>query len=75
MGETLTIQEIEARYAPHWVLIGEPETDDQQHLLGGRVLYCSPDREEIYRKATEMQLDRIAVRFLGTWPDDLALVL
>jgi hypothetical protein len=28
MGETLTIEEIEARYAPFWVLIGEPETDD-----------------------------------------------
>jgi hypothetical protein len=75
MGETLTIEEIEARYAPFWVLIGEPETDDQQHLLGGRVLWTSTNSEELYLKATELGLDRIAVRYLGTWPDDLALVL
>ena len=62
MSETLTIQEIESRYAPHWVLIGEPETDDHQHLLGGRVLFSSPDRDEIDRKAMELELDRIAVR-------------
>ncbi len=30
---------------------------------------------QIYRKATELKLDRIAVRYLGTWPDDMALVL
>jgi hypothetical protein len=75
MGETLTIEEIEARYAPYWVLIGEPEIDDQQHLLGGKVLYTSTDSDELYRKATELGLDRIAVRYLGTWPDDMALVL
>ncbi len=31
MGEPLTIAEIEARYAPRWVLIGEPETDNNPH--------------------------------------------
>jgi hypothetical protein len=75
MGEMLTIQEIEARYAPYWVLIGGPETDDEQRLLGGRVLFASTDHDEIYHKAMELNLDRIAVRYLGTWPDDMALVL
>jgi len=75
MGEVLTVEEIEARYAPFWVLIGEPETDDEQRLLRGRVLFTSTDGDEIYRKATELKLDRIAVRYLGTWPDDMALVL
>jgi hypothetical protein len=75
MEEMLTVEEIEARYAPEWVLIGEPQTDDEQRLLGGKVLYHSPDRDEVYRKARELQLDRIAVRYLGTWPQDMALVL
>jgi hypothetical protein len=75
MDETLTIEEIEARFAPGWVLIGEPRTDDEQRLLGGKVLYHSPDRDEVYRKAKEWRLDRIAVRYLGTWPEDMALVL
>ena len=75
MDEMLTTEEIEARFAPDWVLIGEPQTDDEHHLLGGKVLHHSPDRDEIYRKATELHLDRIAVRYLGTWPEDMALVL
>jgi hypothetical protein len=75
MGEVLTIEEIEARYAPNWVLIDKPRTDDQQRLLGGVVLFSSTDHDEIYRKATELGLDRIAVRYLGTWPDDMVLVL
>ena len=74
MDEILTVEEIEARFAPEWVLIGEPQTDDEQRLLRGKVLYHSPHRDEVYRKARELGLDRIAVRYLGTWPDDMALV-
>jgi hypothetical protein len=75
MDEMLKVEDIEARFAPDWVLIGEPQTDDQQRLLAGKVLYHSPDRDEIYRMARELRLDRIAVRYLGTWPEDMALVL
>ena len=75
MSEMLTIEEIEARYAPEWVLIAEPQIDDEQRLLGGRVVYTSTDRDELYRKAMELKLDRIAVRYLGTWPEDMAFVL
>ena len=28
MDEILTIDEIQSRYAPEWVLIGEPQTDE-----------------------------------------------
>ena len=75
MSEMLTIEEIEARYAPEWVLIAEPQIDDEQRLLGGRVVSTSTESDELYRKATELGLDRIAVRYLGTWPDDMAFVL
>jgi hypothetical protein len=75
MDEVLTVEEMEARYAPEWVLIGEPQLDDGQRLLRGKVLFHSPDPDEIWLKAREMRLDRIAVRYLGTWPEDMALVL
>ena len=75
MDEMLTAEEIEGRFAPEWVLISEPQTDDEQRLLRGKVLFHSPNRDEIYRKARELGLERIAVRFLGTWPEDMALVL
>jgi hypothetical protein len=75
MDEMLTIEEIEARFAPEWVLIADPVTDDGQHLLGGRVVFTSPDGDEIYRKATEPRLDRIAARFLGPLPEHVAFNL
>jgi hypothetical protein len=47
MDEILTIDEIKARYAPDWVLISEPQTDEFHHVHAGRVLFHSLDREEV----------------------------
>jgi hypothetical protein len=75
MSDVLTIEEIEARYAPEWVLIGEPVTDEALRLRAGKVLFHSPDQDEVCRKATEFPPGRYALRFLGTIPEDLVLVL
>jgi hypothetical protein len=75
MDEVLTIEEIEARHAPEWVLIAEPQTDEALNVLAGKVLFHSPDRDEVYRKAQELRLDRIAVRYLGPLPENLVLIL
>jgi hypothetical protein len=75
MDELLTIQQIESRFAPDWVLIGEPQTDEHLALLAGKVLFHSPDRDEVYRKAEELRPGRFAVRYLGEWPEHMALVL
>ena len=66
---------IEARYAPDWVLIGEPWTDENLNVQAGKVLFHSPDRDEVYRKARELRPGRFAVQYLGTWPENMALVL
>jgi len=39
MDQVLTTDEISARYAPNWVLIGDPQTDENHHVLAGR--FCS----------------------------------
>ena len=75
MDEVLTLQEIEARYAPEWVLIGDPQTDEMQQLRGGRVLFHNSDPDEVCRKALEFPPGRYALRFLGKLPEDLVLVL
>ena len=75
MNEILTIDEIQARYAPDWVLIGEPQTDESLGVRAGKVLFHSPDQDEVCRKAAEYPPGRYALRFLGTVPDDLVLVL
>jgi hypothetical protein len=75
MDDLLTIEEIKARYAPDWVLIGDPQTDESQRLRAGRILFHSPDREEVYRKAIELRPGHFAFRYLGEWPVDMAFVL
>jgi hypothetical protein len=75
LEETLTIGEIESRFAPEWVLIGEPQTDENLEVRAGRVLFHSPDRDDVCRKAGELRPGRFAIRYLGPWPEDMALVL
>lgn len=75
MACILTIDEIEARFPSEWVLIGEPQTDEHQRLLAGEVLFHSPERDEVDRKLLELRPPRFAFRYLGTLPEDVALVL
>jgi hypothetical protein len=75
MTEILTIEQIEARYAPEWVLVGDPTTDEYQALRSGRVLFHSMDRDEVTLKVREYPPGRYALWYLGTFPDDMALVL
>jgi hypothetical protein len=75
MDEVLTIEQIQSRYAPDWVLIAEPETDELQCLKAGRVIFHSPDRDAVYQKAMEMPPGHYAFRFLGELPEDMVLVL
>jgi len=75
MDEVLAFEEIKARFAPDWVLIGDPQTDESLQVLAGKVLFHGPDQDEVCRKAMEYPPGRYALRFLGTIPDDLVLVL
>ncbi len=75
MNEMLTMEEIRERYAPDWVVIDEPQIDDRLEVLGGKVVFHGPDRDELLRKATEMKLHRIAVRYLGEYPEHMVIGL
>jgi hypothetical protein len=75
MDEVLTIEEMKARYAPDWVLIGEPVMDENQRLFSGRVLFHDPDRDAVYDKILEYPAGHYAFRFLGEMPEDMVLVL
>jgi hypothetical protein len=75
MDQTLTVEQIEALFPSEWVLIGDPQTDESQRLLAGKVLCHSPERDEVDRKLLELRPSRFAFRYLGTLPEDTALVL
>lgn len=75
VNDVLTLSEIEARFPSEWVLIGDPQTDEFQHLLAGTVLFHSPDRDEVDRKLLELRPPRFAFRYLGSPPEDMAFIL
>ena len=58
MNDLLTLKEIEARYPESWILIDQPETDAYQRVLGGKVIFTSPDRDEVYRRAQALPIPR-----------------
>ena len=75
MSEVLTLHEIKARYPSEWVLIGEPQTDDSLEVLVGEVLFHTHDRDELDRKLLELRPSRFALRYMGTLPENMAIVL
>jgi hypothetical protein len=69
MNDVMTMAEIEAAFPSEWVLLIDVQTDQNQQTLGGRVICHSKDRDEVYRKATELPSPkRIAVFYAGPAP-------
>jgi hypothetical protein len=75
MADTLSIQEIQARYDGEWVLIGDPEVDPSLNVQRGQVLWHSKDRDEVYRQARKLKPNHCAFLFIGRLPDDMEVVL
>lgn len=75
MSEVLTITEIQSQFDSEWVLVGDPHTDESLQVQGGKVIYHSKDRDEVYRKAIELRPKRFAMLYTGTLPKDTAIVL
>lgn len=75
MEREMTIAEIESQFDSEWVLVEEPETNEQLEVIKGRVLHHSKDREEVYRKAVNLRPRRSAILYTGTIPADTVVVL
>jgi DNA replicative helicase MCM subunit Mcm2 (Cdc46/Mcm family) len=75
MGEVLTLAEIYSRFDSEWVLLDEPQTTEDLEVQSGKVLAHSKDRDEVYRKAIELQPKRFAMLFTGSMPEGTAIVL
>lgn len=75
MDEILPIEEIEKQFDSEWVLIADPQHDEFTQLRAGRVIFHSPDRDEVYQKAVELRLPHIAVRYFGPRPEHVVLGL
>jgi hypothetical protein len=74
MDEVLTIDEINQRFKDEWVLVDNPQTDEQLRVQSGVVRFHSKDRDEVYAKAAQLS-SRKAFVFTGRIPDDMVIVL
>ena len=75
MSEVTTIEKIKADFDSEWVLIENPETTETLEVKRGVVLCHSKDRDEVYRKALELKPRNSAILYLGTMPEDTAIIL
>lgn len=75
VNEVLTIDEIESRFPSEWILIEDPIASDANGVESGRVVFRSPDRDEMYRKAIELRPTRFAFYYTGRMPPNTAIAL
>ncbi len=75
MERIMTIGEIESQFDSEWVLVDEPETNEQLEVLKGKVVHHSKDRDEVYRKAVALHPKRSAILYTGELPEGTEVVL
>ena len=76
MNDVMTMTEINASFPSEWVLLVDPQTDENLDVLGGTVICHSKERDKVDRKAMELPSPkRIAVFYTGPFPEDEVFVL
>jgi hypothetical protein len=75
MKVILSFSEIKEQFDSEWVLVENPETGGDFNVKQGVVLWHSKNRDEVYRKAREIQPMHSAILYTGKLPDDVAIVL
>jgi len=74
MNEVMTAEEINARFVSEWVLVGDPETEENLMLKRGTVLWHGKDKAEMYRKIDELPRPlNLALHYTGTMSEEQAL--
>ena len=48
--DVLTLAEIRQKYPHQWVLVMEPELDNNLEIIRGKVVVNSPTKEELYEQ-------------------------
>lgn len=63
--QVLSIEEMGRAFPGEWVLIGDPEVDENLEVLRGAVLYHSPSRLETLGEVRRGRAKAFAWRFMG----------
>lgn len=70
MSEFLSYEEIVRRYPNEWILLAEPKCGRVGGEKSGRVVFHSPDVDEMYAKAVELKLPHWGTLYTGDMNDN-----
>ncbi|NCR14176.1 MAG: hypothetical protein GPJ01_02920 [Microcystis aeruginosa LL13-06] len=71
----LSRQEICQFYPEQWVLILNPELDEELNVIQGQVLTHSANRDEVYNQLSLRQGQPVAIEYTGIIPDNIVVVI
>ena len=75
INRTMTKSEIEDAFDQEWVLVNDPEFDEQDELVRGTVRYHCADRDEFDQAVKELRSQRILRQYFGAPREDLQFLL
>ncbi|WP_445248645.1 hypothetical protein [Microcoleus sp. OTE_8_concoct_300] len=71
----MSLEEIFSLYPDEWVLIVNPELDEEFSVIRGEVLAHATERDEIYSKLSLRKGKSVAIEYTGSIPDNIAVML
>lgn len=69
----LTLAEIYQQYPDQWVLIVEPELDEDLEVIQGEVIASSPDRDGLYDQLHLRKGKSCAIEYTGSTKGEVVL--
>ncbi|NJK73302.1 MAG: hypothetical protein HC849_05855 [Oscillatoriales cyanobacterium RU_3_3] len=71
IGKILSLEEIFNLYPNRWVLIVNPELDEELNVIRGEVLAHAAERDEIYSKLSLRKGKSVAIEYTGSIADNI----
>ncbi len=75
MPEILTYDQIKEKCDSEWVLLGDLDLAETLEVKSGRLIFHSRDRDEVHKRARQIKGARIAILYMGTIPENTAILL
>lgn len=74
VGQIISAEEINSTFESEWVLVADPEVEENLIVKRGKVLWHGSDKDDLFRKASELQPPwKLAVLYTGKTTEEQAL--
>ena len=75
MAEVMTLAMVYEKFESQWVLLEDPELNENREIVKGRVLFHSKNRDEVDHEMLALRPRHGATVYTGSIPSDAAVVL